>query len=222
MEEKRRRCNVQTQRAEKRSALSSSQREAPRPDYMLDTCAPPTTWRLVALLVRVGCSGAIEAHRISETSRHPHSNAVCDGSSCGVRTAFTDAARRAARQRQHGAARRGLLDSADSEADVPTTATHITPPPFTIILGLHHKCVASVRLLELFVVLGLCQCRYRVPLYMPKSPHFLRPDSRGRENGVQDGVRSLARSRGRESNTTQHNTHAPLAQQPVASGATSR
>jgi hypothetical protein len=75
---------------------------------------------------------------------HLDDNAVCDGSSCGLQRPITDGVRGAARK--HGTARR-VLDSTGA-THVPLwkelgmqPSTHFTPPPFTIILGLHHKYV---------------------------------------------------------------------------------
>ena len=88
---------------------------------------------------------------------HLDDNAVCDGSSCGLQRPITDGVRGAARK--HGTARR-VLDSTGA-THVPLwkelgmqPSTHFTPPPFTIILGLHHKCVNVERELGLRVSEG--------------------------------------------------------------------
>lgn len=71
-------------------------------------------------------------------------NAVCDGSSCAVPRPADGAARATPRPTSNQEPL--VLTGSTNSPDVPvTTATSFIPPPFTIILGLHHKCVSVER-----------------------------------------------------------------------------
>jgi hypothetical protein len=84
-------------------------------------------------------------------------NAVCDGSSCAVQRPAHDAVGAATRptsNRELSVGALGLTNSTNSP-DTAATATTFTPPPFTIILGLHHKYVNVERKLGLRLSEGL-------------------------------------------------------------------
>ena len=109
-------------------------------------------------------------------------NAVCDGSSCAAQRPAHDAGGAAT----HPTSNREplVLTGSTDSPDIPATATSFTPPPFTIILGLHHKCVNVERELGLRVSEG-CGSPEGAGTQLRKA------DVRVRASGAQDGVCSL-------------------------------